>query len=170
MNKIIYFFVAGTLGGFVIETLFKILTNKENVSSGLLNGPFCILYGIGTAFMSVMLTKYKDNIWLLFINSALWLSLFEFITGIVLEKVYKTKLWDYTGMFLSIGGKVCFTFTLIWGVLGVVYIKLILPVLTFIYTNANPLFINAIISTIFIIIVIDTIYTNVKIIGFKKYD
>ncbi|MFV0401844.1 MAG: putative ABC transporter permease [Oscillospiraceae bacterium] len=45
----------------------------------------------------------------------------------MLEKLFHTKWWDYSGMFCNINGRVCLQFSLIFGALSVVAVKLLYP-------------------------------------------
>ena len=57
MYIVFYFFIIGAFLGWLLEIFYKVLTKKENKKAGILNGPFCILYGIG--IMTISLLFYK---------------------------------------------------------------------------------------------------------------
>jgi uncharacterized membrane protein len=46
-----------------------------------------------------------------------------------LETAFGIVAWDYTGTFLSIGGRTNFMFFCIWGLLGLVWVRYALPLM-----------------------------------------
>lgn len=167
-EKIMYFFVIGTLIGWMLEATFKTLINDDKESPGILKGPFLILYGVGLVFLAVILSNYASNIILLFILSAFFLSTFEYITAVLLKKIYDIKLWDYSQMPFKINDKLCLEFTMLWGLLGVVFIKYILPFLDNIYGMLQGPLLSIVLMAIIAYIVIDLIYSSEVLIAKKS--
>lgn len=125
--KIIMYFMIYSFFGWVMESVLKTLVQKKPVNSGFLYGPFCPIYGFGAIIMFLFLDTFKDNIALLFVSGFLILSLWEYIVGWALEKIFHTKYWDYTNYKFNIKGRVCLTNSLFWGFLGVIFTKFIHP-------------------------------------------
>ena len=123
---ILYIIIYSFLG-WVLESVSKTIAQKKLVNSGFLNGPFCPIYGFGAIIMILCLGFLKDNIILLFISAFLLLSLWEYIVGFALEKIFKTKYWDYSHLKFNIHGRVCLKNSIFWGLLGLVFIKWIHP-------------------------------------------
>lgn len=121
-NFIIYSFL-----GWLLETIFKSIISKKWINSGFLIGPFCPIYGFGAIIMT-MLNKFKANIVITFIAGVLVLSIWEYLVGILLEKLFKTKYWDYSEKPFNIKGRVCLENSIYWGFLAVVFIYFIEPV------------------------------------------
>jgi uncharacterized membrane protein len=72
-------------------------------------------------------------------------------------------------MTFKLDEKVCLEFSLIWGTLGMLYIKYLLPVLKgFFYAAKGPTLIFAI-YLLFGIIFVDLIYSNYKLLNKKRY-
>ena len=133
MLECIYFFVIGAFLGWLLECVFKFVTRNFARAPGILNTPFCILYGFGTLTLSMVINRLTNRFWVTFVLSFLILTTMEYITYILLAKVYYIRLWDYSDMKFKFNEKVCFEFSLIWGLLGALYIKYLLPFLTNIY-------------------------------------
>lgn len=125
--KIISYFIVYSFIGWVIESVFKSILQKKWVNSGFLNGPICPIYGIGALIMYIFLNKYKMNMFLVFIIGFIVLSIWEYIVGWFLEKVFNTKYWDYTGNKFSIKGRVCLFNSICWGILSVLFIYCLHP-------------------------------------------
>ena len=72
-------------------------------------------------------------------------------------------------MTFKLDEKVCLEFSLIWGTLGVLSIKYLLPVLKgFFYAAKGPTLIFAI-YLLFGIIFVDLIYSNYRLLSKKRY-
>lgn len=67
ITKLLAYFIIYSIIGFVIETIFGLLT-KGVVESrkSFLYGPFCGIYGLGAVVMIVGLQKFKKNNYTLF--------------------------------------------------------------------------------------------------------
>lgn len=113
--------------GWCTEVAFAAVRQRKFVNRGFLNGPLCPIYGIGVTVVVVLLEPYTDYLLILYLTSAFLVTVLEYITGALLEKVFHHKWWDYSGMPLNIKGYVCIPFSLIWGLACVVIVKLIHP-------------------------------------------
>lgn len=168
MLECIYFFIIGAFVGWMLECVFKFFSKNFAKTPGILNTPFCILYGLGTVVLSMVINKVTENIYLLFILSMLVLTAMEYITFILLKKIYDVKLWDYTNMTFSINEKVCIEFAIIWGILGAMYIKYILPMLSNFYIVAQGAALTFSLQLLLAIIIADFIYSSYILIKQKN--
>lgn len=160
----IYFFIIGAFMGWILECVFKAITKNFSKTPGILYGPFCILYGIGTVILSTLIPMVTSNLLLQFLLSAIILTFCEYVTYILLQKMYGIALWDYSDMKLSINEKICVEFAAIWGVLGVMYINLMLPFLKWVFLSIGGAIPNLIILCIFSFISLDLLYTNDRLV------
>ena len=62
MLECIYFFIIGAFVGWLLECVFKYVTKNFRNTPGILNTPFCILYGLGTVVLSVVINRTTNNI------------------------------------------------------------------------------------------------------------
>ena len=125
--NIITFFLIYSFIGWILESTYKSILQKRIVSSGFLNGPVCPIYGCGALIIYYFLKDVSDNVFILFILGTIVLSFFEYLVGLFLEIVFKTKYWDYSNRKFNIQGRVCLQNSLYWGALGIVFMKLIHP-------------------------------------------
>jgi uncharacterized membrane protein len=150
-----------------MESVAKSIAQRQLVNSGFLYGPFCPIYGYGALIMLICLNNLKDNTLLLFLVAFIVLSIWEYIVGFLLEKIFKTKYWDYSEVKFNIQGRVCLKNSIYWGVLGVIFIKYVHP---FIEKQVIIIPYNILIYVcvlIYLAIIIDTI---VSIIATIKLD
>ncbi len=158
--KIIMYFMIYSFFGWVMESVLKTVVQKKPVNSGFLYGPFCPIYGFGAIIMFLFLDRFKDNIAILFLTGFFILSLWEYIVGWALEKIFHTKYWDYTNYKFNIKGRVCLLNSLFWGFLGVIFTKFIHP---FIVQKVDIIKTNDLIfyTTVLLIIMIGDLITSI---------
>lgn len=124
------YFIIYSFMGWILESIYKTFYAKRFVNSGFLHGPFCPIYGIGALIMHMFLDVFKEKPIVLFVVSILILSILEYIVGLLLEKIFNTKYWDYSDSKFNIQGRVCLFNSVIWGFLGVIFTYLIHPIIT----------------------------------------
>lgn len=117
--------------GLIIESIYHIAVvdpgHFEN-RAGMLFGPFSPIYGFGAVLMTIALNRFHNsNIVIIFFISAVIGGTFEYLTSWFMQFAFGIVAWDYSGTFLSIDGRTNFMFMCMWGVLGVVWIKVFLP-------------------------------------------
>ena len=161
---IIAYFIIYSFIGWILESVYKSILQKKIINSGFLHGPICPIYGYGAMIMYLSLRNVTNNLFLLFAFGVIVLSIFEYLVGVSLELAFKTKYWDYSKRKFNIQGRVCLRNSLYWGVLGIVFMRIIHPVIEKTVQNINP---NVNIVLILILgtaIIADTIITVIGLI------
>ena len=170
-NTIFYiltYFVIYSFLGWVLESVVRTICEKKIINTGFLIGPFCPIYGFGAIIMVLFLDNFKNNIIILFLISFIVLSIWEYIVGVLLEKLFKTKYWDYSKLKFNIQGRVCLKNSLYWGILGVLLIYIIQPVINN-FTDMIPHDILVYVDVILMIaILVDTVITIFRIMFIDK--
>ena len=96
--------------------------------SGLVYGPFNLLYGVGAAVLSIALYDLRNrNRILCFLGGMLIGSIVEYGCSFFQEMFFGSVSWDYSHMPFNLNGRICLFYSLMWGVLGLVWIKNIYP-------------------------------------------
>lgn len=162
------YFILYSFLGWVLESVSKTIAQRKLVNSGFLNGSICPIYGCGAVIMILALGFLKNNILLLFIVSFFVLSIWEYIVGVLLEKIFKTKYWDYSENKFNIKGRVCLKNSIFWGVLGVIFIEYIHPLIEskIVLMSLNILIYANII--LYIALIVDTIVSSIKTAKLEK--
>ncbi len=119
----------GSFAGVVVELLWCIAKNGYIESrSGLVYGPFNLLYGAGAVLLTLALYRFRNRgSWLSFIGAFLVGSLLEYVCSWAQETLFGSRSWDYSNNFLNINGRICLTYSIFWGILGILWIKKIYP-------------------------------------------
>ena len=130
----LFLFFAYSFLGWVGEVLYTAVTRRRYQDRGVLNGPLCILYGIGAHLISFALRDLSNDSWFfLAVFSAVYATVIEWVAGHILERTSHTRWWDYSDMPFNLDGYVCLGASALWGVLGVVAVKWGNPLLLALY-------------------------------------
>lgn len=127
-------FMVGSFVGLIVEIIFHMLVVEPGVyqdRAGLLWGPFSPIYGIGAVLMTIALNRFKDrNIVFIFVVCTIIGGGFEYFVSWFMEIAFGATAWDYSDQFLGdiFGGRTCLLFASMFGLLGTVWIKLLLPI------------------------------------------
>lgn len=130
--NLFWIFVVASILGLIMEEVTHFLfvvPGQWQDRAGLLFGPFSPIYGCGAVLMTVFLNRFhKSNFLVIFVVAAVIGGSFEALTSLFMQYAYGAVAWNYSNMPGSLfGGRTCLPFMTIWGLLGVVWIKLALP-------------------------------------------
>ena len=127
-RQILEYFIVYSILGYVIETLYGLLTKGVIESrQSMLYGPFCCIYGLGAICLLCIPKSAKKNNWTLFIAGFIIGSVVEYVVSWVGEVIFNIKWWDYSNFPLNINGRVCVYFSIFWGILTICLNKVINP-------------------------------------------
>ena len=129
LYKILLICYVGSFVGVIVELFWCLITKGYIESrSGLVYGPFNLLYGAGAVLMSICLYKFRNrNGWISFLGGMLVGSVLEYICSWGQEMIFGSRSWSYYHMPFNINGRICLLFSIFWGILGVLWIKYIYP-------------------------------------------
>lgn len=118
--KLLAYFIIYSVAGFVIETVFGLLTKGviESRQSSLYL-PICSIYGLGAVVMIIGLQRFNKNNYSLFLGGFVIGSIVEYIVSLVGEFIFHIKWWDYSDMAFNINGRICIAFSFFWGILAI---------------------------------------------------
>lgn len=133
------FFVCSVLG-LILEEVWHMVAVDPGVyqdRAGMLFGPFSPIYGFGAVLMTMALNRfYKKNPLIIFLVSALIGGAFEVFVGWFMQTSFGVVSWSYSHIRLFgmpdpiavlTGGRTCTPFACMWGLGGLIWIKVLLP-------------------------------------------
>lgn len=131
--NLFWIFVIASVIGLVVETLYFYIGNHWWMDrAGMLWGPFSPIYGFGACLMTIALNHFHNKpVAVIFLVSALIGGAFEFFTSWFMQYAFGVTAWNYSGTFLNIDGRTNFFYMCCWGVLGLIWVKLLLPVMLY---------------------------------------
>lgn len=165
--NILTYFVIYSFLGWVMESIVRSIAEKKLINTGFLVGPMCPIYGIGAMIMLLFLDRFENNIPLLFIVSIVVLTIWEYLVGVLLETIFKTKYWDYSDQKFNFQGRVCLTNSICWGILGVLFVKGIHPAIIKLLEKVNIHILHYAIFIIAIVAIVDMIVSAIKVKNIK---
>lgn len=159
-HKIVFYFIIYSFLGWCLESIYKTIIFKKATNSGFLYGPFCPMYGLG-AILMISISSISNNIFVIFILGFIVFTIWEYIVGVILEKAFKTRYWDYSNSKFNIQGRICLKNSIYWGILGILLVFVIQPLIER-FTNLIPknilVYVNFILCLAIIVDAIITIY------------
>lgn len=120
ITTLLAYFIIYSIIGFIIETIFGILTKGVLESrKSFIIGPFCSIYGLGAVIMILALQKFKKNNYTLFFGGFLVGSIIEYVVSLIGEAIFHVVWWDYSDMAFNINGRICVASSMFWGILAI---------------------------------------------------
>ncbi len=147
--------------GWVYESIVCSIGERKLVNRGFLNGPVCPVYGFGALVSIIFLYQRIDNVFLLFFAGMLLTCTVEYITAVLLEKLFNAKWWDYSDHRFNIQGRVCLLGAVVFGVMSVLLVKYVHPIVSSFIGRMQDWSLIVLAASIFIILMLD-IYITVR--------
>ena len=165
---LLWYFIIISFLGWLFSSLYHFFSEKKFYNKGFLTLPFCPSYGAGAVICYVVFKPLTNNFFIIFIGTALLLSFFTVLAGVIGEKVLGCKPWDFSELKFNIGSYLTFPFVVIMGLGGVFCVKILIPLLT-IGINKIPDIISIIVSlSIALLMLIDFAFSIITIHRLKK--
>lgn len=150
-------FIAYSLIGWIVEVVGVLIQERKFVNRGFLIGPYCPIYGVGGITIILLLNKYMEDPIILFVMAIVICSLLEYFTSYIMEKLFKTRWWDYSNFKFNINGRICLETMWVFGALACFVIYIINPpLISFLESLPNIVF-NIISYSIIVIFLMDNI-------------
>jgi len=155
--------------GWMIEVVYRSVSQREFINAGFLYGPFVPLYGFGSAFLIFL--EFLIHQWPLPIKIVFYgiiLTIVEYVTGIVLEKTFKLKLWDYSDNKFNFQGRICLLFSLCWTILATIFVTFIHPAVLRFFQSLETSFLHILAVAFLFYIITDFVFSIISITSFRK--
>jgi uncharacterized membrane protein len=111
----VMFFYIYCFFGWVWESTYVSICERKPVNRGFLKGPVLPIYGSGAICVLVVTIPFQGNNPAMFLVGMVAATVLEYVTGAVMERIFRVRYWDYTGKFLNVNGYICFKSTVCWG-------------------------------------------------------
>ena len=165
LYHLIWLFFCYAFLGWVMETVVATIRNKKFMNRGLLDGPLCAIYGIAGVLISVSLPELKGNWFFLFLFSAAYATVLEWLAGHFLEHSRYGRWWDYSNVKWNLDGYICLPYSVLWGILGTIVIQWGTPFLLFLYEKIPSPINGILLWTLVILTIIDGVGSLILLYG-----
>lgn len=159
-NMFWLFILASIFGWFVEGTWTLLKTGRLINHSAVVIGPFNMAYGICACLLTALLYKLKDkSFFIIFLTGFIGGSIIEYVMSWGMELIVGFTAWDYSRYFLNINGRICLLYSIFWGLLGVVWIKICFPGVIKIIRKLNMRANKIIVLSIIVFLFLDILLT-----------
>ncbi len=167
-SELILLFFIYSFIGWVWETIYCSLKAGRFVYRGFLTGPYCPIYGFGILGVLYFLEPLKNNLVLLYISSAVLVSVLEYLTSYALEKMFHASWWDYKDVPLNLNGRIALPISAFWGIACVLIVKVIHPRIQIVSDYLVAQFHWVLPALFSVVLVADLIYTVTNMQAFRR--
>ncbi len=168
LDKLIWIFLISSFLGALIEMCYCRLAGDLWMNrSSLLYGPFSVVWGAGAVVLTITLKPLaqKNLLWI-FLAGFVIGGVYEYFCSVFTELIFGTVFWDYSHMATSIGGRTNAVYCLFWGLLAVVWMKLLYPLLEKVIEQIPPLYGKIITWAIAFVMLFNGILTSAAMIRY----
>ena len=155
----ILFFIAYSVGGWVCESVYCSVLDGRVINRGFLNGPVCPIYGTGAMLVVIFLLPVQNSLLLVFLLGMVMTSALEYLTSVVMEKLFHARWWDYSQHRFHIHGRVCLLNSTLFGLMSMVLMKWIHPFFSRVILSLPPMTAKVLACSSLIVLAADTVVT-----------
>ncbi len=127
-HTLIALFVIYSIFGWIFETTYSSIRRRRWCNRGFGMGPWCPIYGVGGAIATAMIPPTLP-IHMQFIESAFIMTALEYLSSVIMERMFGARWWDYKDKPLNIDGRVCLYGFLTFGLMCTVVVSFLSPLL-----------------------------------------
>lgn len=108
-------FVIYSMLGWLVESIYMSICNRKLTNRGFAKSPFCPIYGFGAIIGYLVLSPLRGQFIVLYLVGAIMATIFEFLVGKAMLKLFGEVWWDYKDKPCNYKGIVCLESTIAWG-------------------------------------------------------
>lgn len=167
----LYHLVAGfcifSMLGWLVESIYMSFCNRKITNRGFMTSPFCPIYGFGAVLGYLILHPLEKNIIVLYLVGAIVATIFEFLVGRLMIRLFGELWWDYNDKPFNYKGILCLESTIAWGFYAVIIICFLFDKVMQFVDNYSMAMGIRVLQVIFFVVGLDFVYhfimaTNMK--------
>lgn len=166
MLSILFDFICFSIIGYIAEIFHCGIRGYK--SGKALRGPWCPLYGLGGILILLTLKPIKNNVILIYLIGVVIATITEYYVSLILEKIFKTRWWDYSNVKYNLNGRICLRNSLLFGILSIVLYYIYLPLKWMLLEKIDIITINGITIGLSVVMLIDGAFTVLDALELKK--
>lgn len=116
----LFIFYVYCLFGWIFESTVVSVQERRFVNRGFLDGPMLPIYGFGAVIMLHVSLPLMERPVALFFAGMVVATAFEYAVGVLMERIFKVKYWDYSSHRFQFQGRICLQSSLAWGGLSLI--------------------------------------------------
>lgn len=119
------FFYIYCFFGWIFESTYVSLKERRPVNRGFLRIPMLPIYGTGAVMMLWVSLPVRDSLILTWISGVIGATVLEYVTGYVMERLFKVRYWDYSNLKWNLHGYICLSSSIAWGFLTILMTRVL---------------------------------------------
>lgn len=115
------------LCGWIWESCYVSVRQRQWVNRGFLHGPLLPIYGSGAIIILFAVIPVEDDLHLVWLFGMTAATALEYATGAAMERIFKVRYWDYSNQKFNLNGHICLTSSIAWGFFSILLVRFIHP-------------------------------------------
>ena len=154
--------------GWVWESCYVSACKRHWVNRGFLQGPILPIYGSGAILILFVTLPVEQNLLLVFIFGMIAATILEYITGAVMERIFKVRYWDYSNHMVQLNGYICLSSSIAWGFFSVLLIRYIHPPVGRLIEDVPGWIVDPLALIMVVIFTVDVVQSTQAALDFKE--
>lgn len=113
--QVVLWFLTYSMLGWLVESMYMSICNRKITNRGFGMGPICPIYGVGALTVYFLLRPYSDSPMRLFLYGMILATTLEFVTAVIMHKIFGEVWWDYREKPFNYKGILCLESSIAWG-------------------------------------------------------
>ena len=113
--------------GWVWESCYVSLRQRRWVNRGFLHGPLLPIYGSGAIIILFVTLPVEEDLFLVWLMGMLAATALEYVTGVVMERLFQVRYWDYSNQKFNLNGHICLSSSIAWGFFSILLVRFLHP-------------------------------------------
>lgn len=158
---ILLFFLI-SFAGWLWEVGLYFVTEHTWINRGVYQGPYLPIYGVGGILLWFLLQRlHKRPLWTFMLSMGIC-SILEYVTSVLLERMWGVRWWDYSGHFMNMNGRICLLGAVCFGLGGMLLNCYLLPRYMKLYHRISPKWRRILCGICLVVFILDITYCAVR--------
>ncbi len=154
--------------GWISEVVYCRILDGRWTNRGFLHSPLCPVYGFGALLVTGLLKPLSGDLLLVFTAAVLLTSVLEYATAWILERLFLTRWWDYSGECCNLHGRICLKNSLLFGLMSLLGLELLHPAFTALISLIPPSRLELTARVFAVFFLLDFSLTVASLLGFSS--
>ena len=113
--------------GWIWESSYVSVRQRQWVNRGFLQGPLLPIYGSGAIIILLAAIPVENDLRLVYLFGMTAATALEYVTGAVMERLFRVRYWDYSSQCWNLNGHICLSSSIAWGFFSILMVRFIHP-------------------------------------------
>ena len=96
LQQFCWIFIFYSFIGWCVGVIVNAVQKRRFVNTGFMSLPFCPTYGLGAVLYTIFLAELQTRFLFLFVGGAVMGAVQCVMTGVVLQRIFHRRWWDYS--------------------------------------------------------------------------